>query len=82
MESKDIILEINKIITNKLGSKFCIKDKDIEINFRDLDLDSLKLLDLITTIEQKLNITLPDEELIKLKNVKELIELIKKILNK
>ncbi len=44
----------------------------------DLGIDSLGMLELVGALEKKLNITLPDESLVGLRTVKDLLELVDK----
>lgn len=75
MEKKVIISDLNKILSNKNVS-VKIDDKNINTNFKDLGADSLKMLEIIMDVEEKYSITLPDDELIKIKSANDLIDLI------
>ncbi len=59
------------------------KNVKIEINenttFKDIGLDSLDLMDLIILLEEKFDINIPDEDLMNLKNVNDLMKKIKEL---
>ena len=46
----------------------------------DLGLDSLDCIEIIINIEQTFNITIPDESIENIKNIKELCDLVKSII--
>ena len=75
MDRSSVINEINKILQEK-NISLKINNDNISKNFKDLGTDSLQLLEVIMNIEEKFNITFPDEELVKVKSGNELIELI------
>ncbi len=77
MNKESIIKEINGILSNKSIS-FKLNDQTLKKNFKELGADSLTLLEIIMAIEEKLNITLPDEELMNIKTAEDLINLINK----
>lgn len=77
MDKKSIIKEINNVLKeHNLSIK--LDEKTMTQNFKDLGADSLSLLEIIISIENKLNISLPDNELMNVKNANDLIELISK----
>ncbi|WP_373438902.1 acyl carrier protein [Metamycoplasma equirhinis] len=54
----------------------------LESNIKDLNIDSLDLVILVSDLEEKHNITVTDEELVQLKTVNDIIELFEKKVNK
>ncbi len=50
--------------------------------FTELGLDSLDLMDLIIKAEQKYDVIIPDEELLEIKTVKDLLNILENLLNK
>lgn len=70
------LLEITKVLKDR-GIKQPIT---FTTNFRDLNLDSLDLMDLIIETEKKYNFQIPDSELEKIKTVQDLINIIEKTL--
>ncbi|MCF0217989.1 MAG: acyl carrier protein [Malacoplasma sp.] len=81
MTINEIISELNKVLKEKnINAK--ITEKNTNISFKDSGIDSLQMIETVVAIESKLNITLPDEKLLELKTVKDLIDLIDKIKNK
>ncbi|WP_342252513.1 acyl carrier protein [Spiroplasma endosymbiont of Amphibalanus improvisus] len=74
MEDK-MLKELQKILK--------AKNVKIEINenttFKDIGLDSLDLMDLIILLEEKFDINIPDEDLMNLKNVNDLMKKIKEL---
>ncbi|WP_339030208.1 MULTISPECIES: acyl carrier protein [unclassified Spiroplasma] len=67
--------EIKKALLNK-GAKGTITNKT---EFKSMGLDSLDLMDMIVTLEEKLNITVSDEDLLDIKKVSDLLEIIEKL---
>ncbi len=69
--SERVFLEIKKIIKEKFK-------KDVEINsiISETGIDSLDLLDLIVESEEKYNIKISDEELLNLKTIKDVVDII------
>lgn len=75
MDKKTIIKEINNSLA-ALNISTKINDSNINEPFKNLGADSLTLLQIIMKIEEALNITLPDEELINIKTANNLVDLI------
>ncbi|ALD66787.1 acyl carrier protein [Spiroplasma cantharicola] len=67
--------EIKKALSNK-GAKGTITNNT---EFKSMGLDSLDLMDMIVTLEDKLNITVSDEDLLNIKKVSDLLEIIEKL---
>lgn len=63
--------EFKKIITNKVKDASKIT---MDSNLKDLGLDSLDLLEIVTEGEEKLNITFEDEELLSFKTVGDVVK--------
>ena len=63
-------------IKERLDSK--IKDKDITVDtsFKDLGVDSLDLVDLVFELEEELGVTFEDDELLQLKTIQDLLDLL------
>ncbi len=68
MINQDIVLNILKKRTNK---KF---NNSTEIKL--LGLDSLDLVEIITEIEEELNIKIPDEKLMNIKTIDDLLKIV------
>lgn len=66
--------EIKSLIEKKTSKK----NITINSSFKDLDLDSLDILDSIVELEEKIKIKLSDDELTSIKTIKQLIETIEK----
>ncbi|AHI53239.1 acyl carrier protein [Spiroplasma culicicola] len=69
--------EIKKNLMDK-GAKGSIT-KDSE--FKNLGLDSLDLMDMVVVLEEKLNITLSDDQMMSLNNVSDLVKVIEELKN-
>ncbi|AUB31994.1 acyl carrier protein [Spiroplasma floricola] len=67
--------EIKKALVNK-GAKGTISTNT---EFKSMGLDSLDLMDMIVTLEEKLNISISDDDLLSMKKVSDLLEVIEKI---
>ncbi|MDR0753012.1 MAG: phosphopantetheine-binding protein [Mycoplasmataceae bacterium] len=79
---------MNKIeIINKLKEiakerKTKIEEQNLNKSFKELGIDSLSAISMIVDVEEKFKITLPDDDLMKIKNFEELIQVINKVLEK
>ncbi|QHX36967.1 acyl carrier protein [Spiroplasma sp. BIUS-1] len=67
--------EIKKALLNK-GAKGTISNNT---EFKAMGLDSLDLMDMIVTLEEKLNISISDDELLEIKKVSDLLEVVEKL---
>lgn len=74
----DLINKINNIIAKK-GFKLKITKDNLDKPFKDFDIDSISLMMIILDIENSFSIQLPDDELMKIKNANDLLDIIKKI---
>ncbi|TPR54099.1 phosphopantetheine-binding protein [Metamycoplasma neophronis] len=74
MNAQEIIFKLLKCLTK---TKF-----NLESNIKDLNIDSLDLVVLITDMEDKYNISITDEELMKLKTVGDIVNLLESKLEK
>jgi Phosphopantetheine attachment site. len=70
MNVKDVIL--------KELRKFSNKEISDDSNIKDLNIDSLDLLQLVVTLEKNMQISISDEELLSIKTVKDIINIINK----
>ena len=63
-------------IKERLSSK--LKDQTLtkESSFKDLGIDSLDLVDLVFELEEELGVEFQDDELLKIKTVQDLLDLI------
>lgn len=77
MDRNAIIKEINNVIQEK-GFGIKINNNTIDKTFKELGADSLQLLEMVMAVEEKFSITLPDEELSKIKTAHQLIDTILK----
>lgn len=64
---KQIILEVAK--KNKIN----LNIENVQEDLKSMGIDSLSAMNLIMKIEEKLNVQLPDEELLKIKKLGDLI---------
>ncbi len=60
----------------KSESSIELNEKKMDTNFKEFGVDSLDLMELILKIESKFGITLPDDKLLEVKTVNDLIKLI------
>lgn len=63
-------------IKDALEEKFEISGITVDSSFKDLEIDSLDLVDLIMDLEEELDIEFEDSELLKINTVKDLLDLI------
>ncbi len=79
--AKNIINDLNEILkANNINAK--ISDKNLKDEMKSMGIDSLTAMNVIIAIEEKYNIQLPDDQLMKIKTPKDLIETIEKQLKK
>ncbi|MEG0367207.1 MAG: acyl carrier protein [Coprobacillus sp.] len=64
--------KINERLANKLNDK----ELTTETHFKDLGMDSLDLVDLVFELEEEIGVEFEDAELMKLKTVQDLLDLI------
>lgn len=70
MNVRDVILkELRKFSNKKISD---------DSNIKDLNIDSLDLLQLVVTLEKNMQISISDEELLSIKTVKDIINIINK----
>lgn len=69
--------DVIKIIKNELNID--LNEKKMGINFKEFGVDSLEIMELIIKIESEFDLSFPDNELLKLKTVNDLIGLIEQI---
>lgn len=77
------IFEVEKMnyfdeIKKELEGKLKGHELTLDSKFKDLGIDSLDLVDLVFELEEKLNITFEDEELMSIQTVSDLIQLLEK----
>lgn len=75
MNKEKVISEINKIL-EKNNNTLRVTQKNIDKPLKETGLDSLSMMEMIVEIEEKLKISLPDDELLKLKTANDLVSLI------
>lgn len=75
MNKQEIINQLNNI-SNENNLKIKITEKNINSTFKELGLDSLSLIDIVMKLEDKFKIILPDEELMKIETIDDLVNLI------
>lgn len=68
---------MQKIIYQKI-SQYTKQKFDDSTNIKDLGIDSLDFVEMVTDFEQKFNIEITDEELMEIKTVGDILELMKK----
>lgn len=81
MNKEKIMSEINKVL-EKNNNTLRLSQKNADKPLKETGLDSLAMMEMIVEIEEKLNVTLPDDELLKIKTANDLISLIEKEANK
>ncbi len=79
--AKDILGIINRE-AKKQKINIDITPDMYDVPLKDLGIDSFTSLNIIVTIEQELGVRVPDEELDKIKTIRNLIEEFEKLLNK
>ena len=72
MEEKEILQKLEKIISKKTNEKV-----QKNSTLKDLGIDSLDVLDLIGDVEDSFKIEVSDDELMNLKNINDIMILVK-----
>ena len=70
-------MNVRDVILKELR-KFSNKEISDDSNIKDLNIDSLDLLQLVVTFEKNMQISISDEELLSIKTVKDIINIINK----
>lgn len=79
MDKKDIALCIQKVA---LDNKIKLDINNLNIGLKEIGIDSLAMMNLIFKIEAQLKVQLPDEILVKIKNLDQLISAFYNEINK
>ena len=70
-------MNVRDVILKELR-KFSNKEISDDSNIKDLNIDSLDLLQLVVALEKNMQISISDEELLSIKTVKDIINIINK----
>lgn len=73
-EIKSVIAKIIEVEPDKIGEKTPL--------VQDLGADSMMVLEMMATLEKKYKITIPEEDLPKMINLKQIVELVVELLKK
>ena len=79
MEKQDIILVIQKVAKE---NKINLDINNLNIGLKEVGIDSLAMMNLTFKIESELKVQLPDDVLVKIKNLNELISAFNNEINK
>lgn len=69
-------MEYFDLMKERLETKLKGKELTVDMAFKDLGIDSLDLVDLVFELEEEIGVQFEDDELLKLKTVQDLINLI------
>jgi acyl carrier protein len=72
---------LNTIIEVANNNKIKISEKNLDVSLKDLGIDSLSVMNLIIQVEEKLQKTLDDDVLVKIKTMQELVKAFEDIKN-
>lgn len=75
--------EIYQKVRELIGEKKGLRPDEIFMNnsFEELDMDSLDSVELISELEDHFKVSIPNQELLKIKTVKEAVESLEKLVN-
>ena len=76
---QEIYLKVRELIGEKKGLK--ADDIFMTNSFEELDMDSLDSVELISELEDHFKVSIPNQELLKIKTVKEAVESLDKLVN-
>lgn len=79
--SEEQIKKINAVLKEQKINVDLTNESDLQKNLTDLGIDSLNALSIIVNLEEKFNIHMDDQEIAKIKNLQELINLLSKTIN-
>ncbi|MFN7686278.1 MAG: acyl carrier protein [Sphingobacteriales bacterium] len=79
MTQEEIFQKVNEIITAKKG--FQPDTISMDSTFEELDMDSLDSVELISDLEDHYNVSIPNQELLAIKTVREAVVSLEKLLN-
>ncbi|MBQ5492895.1 MAG: acyl carrier protein [Mycoplasmataceae bacterium] len=79
--SEEQIKKINAVLKEQKINVDLTNEADLQKNLTDLGIDSLNALSIIVNLEEKFNIHMDDQEIAKIKNLQELINLLSKTIN-
>lgn len=79
MSQEEIFQKVNEIITSKKG--FQPDTISMDSTFEELDMDSLDSVELISDLEDHYNVSIPNQELLAIKTVREAVVSMEKLLN-
>lgn len=79
--SEEQIKKINAVLKEQKINVDLTNEVDLQKNLTDLGIDSLNALSIIVNLEEKFNIHMDDQEIAKIKNLQELINLLSKTIN-
>ena len=79
MSQEEIFQKVNEIITSKKG--FQQDTISMDSTFEELDMDSLDSVELISDLEDHYNVSIPNQELLAIKTVREAVVSMEKLLN-
>ncbi len=65
---------LSTIIEVANNNKIKISEKNLNVSLKDLGIDSLSVMNLIIQVEEKLQKTLDDDILVKIKTIEELVK--------
>jgi acyl carrier protein len=78
---KNLELEVKQVIANTTGRS--VEELKPEANFfSDLGVDSIKAIEITVAIEKRFRIRVKDEQIPKITNIKDAVELVKQALEK
>ena len=79
MTQEDIFVKVSEIIAQKKG----VQPSAIPItaSFEDLDMDSLDSVELIAELEDHYNVSIPNQELLAIKTIREAVASLEKLIN-
>ncbi|MDR2461967.1 MAG: phosphopantetheine-binding protein [Mycoplasmataceae bacterium] len=81
MKKEEIIKIIKKII-EKENISFDFNSKNLDLTLKQVGIDSLQVMSIVVAIEEELNVTIPDDQLTKIKNLNNLIDIFYLLTNK
>ena len=79
MTQEEVFQKVSEIIASKKGVSAA--SITMESSFEELDMDSLDSVELISDLEEHYNVSIPNQELLAIKTVREAVESLEKLVN-
>lgn len=81
MPDSSKIINIINLALEKNHVKFKLNNSNLDKQLKETGIDSITVISIVTELEEKFSITLPDDQLMSLKTPRDLLKLVEKTLS-